>query len=202
MRLRGGIGNWVVLFVDVTLKLLDHSDLPKFRGLLGSSDFGGCFCAVWTSHDETWEKRCGDATQPNFLVTSKDLAQGRHVGYLVYLGDQLVGWTGSGPKTSFPLMKTKLGSRLSEFSTDIWSIGCLAVSSKFRGKNIAEKIISAVLGEAKSKGAKAVEAYPVRPFHEPRMYRGNYKLFEKLGFGEAGIEKDGDFEILLMRRAV
>lgn len=157
---------------------------------------------MWTSYGEDWERRCSDSSQPNFLITSNDLLHGRHIGFLVYLGDRLVGWTGSGPKSSFPLLQTKLGSRLSEFSSEVWSIGCLAVSVEFRGRNIAEKIVHAVLHEARLAGAKAVEAYPVRPFHEPRTYRGSYKLFEKLGFTEVGYEKDGEFDILLVRKTI
>jgi GNAT superfamily N-acetyltransferase len=185
--------------MSVQLKPLTPTDLDAFRELLGTSDFGGCFCAVWTSHGSDWEKRCDDSSQPNYFLTKKDLNQGRHVGYLVYFEGQLVGWTGSGPKNSFPLMETKLGSRISEFSKEIWSIGCLALSAKFRGQNLAEKIVLAVIDEAKANGAKIIEAYPVRPFHEPRMYRGSYKLFQKLGFVEIAAEQDGEFDILLLQ---
>jgi GNAT superfamily N-acetyltransferase len=185
--------------MSVQLKPLTPTDLDAFRELLGTSDFGGCFCAVWTSNGSDWEKRCGDSSQPNYFLTKKDLNQGRHVGYLVYFEGQLVGWTGSGPKTSFPLMESKFGSRISEFSKEIWSIGCLALSAKFRGQNLAEKIVLAVIDEAKANGAKIIEAYPVRPFHEPRMYRGSYKLFQKLGFVEIAAEKDGEFDILLLQ---
>ncbi len=184
--------------MEIKLRPLSLDNLEVFRSLLGSTDFGGCFCAVWTSYGDDWEKRCTDSSQPNFFITAKDLERGRHIGFLVYSGSQLVGWTGSGPKTSFPLLKSKLGSRLSSFSKDIWSIGCLAVPSEFRGRQLSEKIISAILNEARLQGAKTVEAYPVRPFHEPRMYRGNCELFKRLGFVETRYEKDGDFEILLL----
>jgi hypothetical protein len=184
--------------MEIQLKALTVENLDAFRNLLGSSEFGGCFCAVWTSFGEDWQKRCSDRSQPNYFQTAKDLESGRQVGYLVYSGKQLVGWTGSGPKTSFPLLKTKLGSRLSTFSNKAWSIGCLAVASEFRVKNLSEKIVCAVLREAQERGAKVVEAYPVRPFDEARIYRGSYQLFQRLGFKEIGSEKDGAFDILLL----
>ena len=68
-------------------------------------------------------------------------------------------WTGSGPKTAFPLLKTKLASRLSDFSEKIWTVGCMAVSATFRG---------------------------------------THQLYKRMGFTEAGVEKDGDHEIVLM----
>ena len=137
--------------MEVQLKPLSIDNSEAFRNLLGSKDFGGCFCAVWTSYGEDWETRCKDKSQPNFHVTFENINSGKHVGYLVYAGESLVGWTGSGPKTAFPLLQTK-----------------------------------------------SVESYPVRPFHEPRMYRGSYNLFEGLGFKVVAEEKDEEFDILLM----
>jgi GNAT superfamily N-acetyltransferase len=180
------------------LEALSEKNLGEFRSLLGSKDFGGCFCAVWTSHSSDWEQRCGDPTQPNFFRTEKDLAAGRHIGFLVYQGAELVGWTGSGPKTEFPFLQTKLGSRLTPFTREIWSIGCLAVAERFRGQGIAQKIVGAVLAKARDAGALSVEAYPVRPFHEPRSYRGACGLFQRAGFKEVAVEKDGEHELLVM----
>ena len=44
----------------------------------------------------------------------------------------------------------------------------------------------------------ALEAYPTRPFHEPRVFRGTYRLYQRLGFSEVGVDKDGEHEIVLM----
>ncbi len=185
--------------MNLRLENLIPEKLDTFRELLGSCDFGGCFCAVWTSYSDDWVTRCHDKSQPNFQITKKNIEQGLHIGYLIYQGDNLIGWTGSGPKTVFPLLKTKLGSRLSEFSSNVWSIGCLAVREVFRGKGMADLIVRAVIDEARMNGAVAVEAYPTRPFHEPRIFRGTFQLYKRLGFIEAGVDKDEDYEILLMR---
>jgi len=183
----------------IRLTALTKDKLADFKDLLGSSEFGGCFCAVWTGYDETWETRCADRSQPNFLITKQNVEAGKHAGYLVYQGDDLVGWTGSGPKTAFPFLKEKLGSRLSEFSEKIWSVGCLAVKESFRGKGLAGLIVQAVAAEAIKHNASSLEAYPTKPFHEPRIFRGTYRLYERMGFAEIGCEKDGDYEITLMR---
>lgn len=181
------------------LQPLREVGLNKFRELLGSSDFGGCFCAVWTSHGEDWTQRCEDKSQPNFFITKKNVEDGRHVGFLIYDGEELVGWTGSGPKKAFPWLKEKLGSRLSDFSDQIWSVGCLAIKKNFRGNGIADSVVQAVIAEARASGATCVEAYPARPFHEPRVFRGTYNLYNRLGFAEVDAERDGEHEIVLMR---
>src|SRR5688572_8346051 len=97
----------------LTLEPLTAARLPEFRALLGGDEFGGCFCAVWTSFGSDWESRCGDSAQPNFAITARDVLAGRRAGYFVHDGPDVVAWTGAGPKTSFPLLATKLGSRLS-----------------------------------------------------------------------------------------
>lgn len=185
--------------MEIFLKALTSDSLKDFRSLLGSNEFGGCFCAVWTSHGDDWEKRCKDKTQPNFFITKSDLEKGRHVGFLVYSGNDLIGWTGSGPKTSFPFLKAKLGSRISPYSTDTWSVGCLAVKKKYRGNGVSDFIVNAIIDEARANGAASVEAYPVRPFHEPRIFRGTHQLYVRLGFQECGSEKDGEHEVVLMQ---
>lgn len=144
-------------------------------------------------------KRCKDPTQPNFIVTKRNIEEGKHVGYFVYQGDDLVGWTGSGRKSSFPLLNTKLGSRLSESPETTWSIGCLSVLEKFRGKGISDRVVTAIIEEARKDKAKILEAYPTRPWHEPRSYRGGHQLYERMGFKEKTNERDDEFEILLMQ---
>jgi GNAT superfamily N-acetyltransferase len=188
--------------MNLSLQSLTAAKLDVFKELLGSSEFGGCFCAIWTSYGDDWIDRCKDKAQPNFLITKENVEAGKHVGFLVYDGNDLVGWTGSGPKTDFPFLKTKLGSRLSSFSTEIWSVGCLAVKKEYRGKGLADLIVKMVVEEAERSGAMTIEAYPTRPFHEPRIFRGTYQLYSRLGFAEAGAEKDGDYEIALMSLAL
>ncbi len=185
--------------MKIKLEPLKTEKLDTFRELLGSSEFGGCFCAVWTSYSDDWVSRCHDKSQPNFQITKRNVEEGKHVGYLIYQDYHLVGWTGSGPKTAFPFLKEKLGSRLSIYSDTVWSVGCLAIKETFRGKGLSDLIIQAIIREATTKGASVLEAYPVRPFDEPRVFRGTYPLYKKLGFLEAGSEKDGEHEVVLMQ---
>ncbi len=185
--------------MSLSLVPLKPEKIEPFRELLGSSNFGGCFCAVWTTYSEDWVSRCHDKSQPNFFITKKNVEEGKHVGYFIYQGRELIGWTGSGPKTAFPFLETKLGSRLSSFSPEIWSIGCLAIREPFRGKGLPDRIVRTVIDEARAKGAVTLEAYPTRPFHEPRIFRGTYQLYKRLSFVESGSEKDGEYEIVLMK---
>ena len=184
----------------VELEALTPGHLNAFEGLLGSEDFGGCFCAVWTAFGEDWGARCGDPARPNLAVTRGRVGAGEHVGFLVRHGGDFVAWTGAGPKSCFPLVTSRLASRLTPASDDVWVIGCLAVAAAHRGKGLPEAIVGAVGRRALGAGARALEAYPTRPWDEPRSYRGSLALYARCGFVEAGAEADGEGEIVLMRR--
>ena len=186
--------------MTVRLQALQPTQLDEFKSLLGSSDFGGCFCAVWSAHGPDWGARCADPAAPNFAHTAGRVRGGLHAGYLAYVDERLVGWTGTGPKTSFPLLESKLASRISPFVGQTWSIGCIAVAAEFRGRRLSDEIIAAVLDLARKAGAGRIEAYPVRPFDEPRIYRGTEELYRRHGFVEEALEPDGDFQVLLMSR--
>lgn len=182
-----------------TLESLDPSNFDAFVELLGGTGFGGCFCAVWTSFGDDWVARCGDPERPNVEVTRRRVEAGEHVGFLVREGPDLVAWTGAGPKTSFPLLMDRLAARITPLAPDVWCIGCLAVRANWRGTGIGEGIVQAVIERARDAGARAVEAYPTRPWDEPRSYRGALRTYERNGFREVAAERDGETEILLVR---
>lgn len=184
------------------LVALTPERLAEFGELLGGSDFGGCFCAVWTAFGEDWAARCADPQRPNLVTTSDRVHQGHHVGYLVYEGQALVAWTGAGPKQGFPLLETKLGSRLLPMAPEVWSLGCVAVAASARGRGLSERVVEAVIAEARAAGAAALEAYPTDPWDEPRSYRGAASTYARLGFEVVGRDPEGEGAILVVRRAL
>jgi hypothetical protein len=158
-----------------------------------------CYCAVWRAFDQTWEQRCKDPSLPNLSFAKEAVLRGTHWGFLAFDEQSFAGWTASGPKTEFPLLRTKLGSRLSPFSSDIWSIGCIAFREGENNEAKSEKIIRAVASKAKAAGAEFLEAYPTNPWDKPRGYRGSLVQYLKLGFEEFSSDLDGDSKILCMR---
>ncbi|MEZ4322291.1 MAG: GNAT family N-acetyltransferase [Myxococcota bacterium] len=165
--------------------------MEAFAGLLGHADFGGCFCAVWTHAGPGWGTRCRDAARPNLAATRQDVASGRKPGFLVFEGPELVGWTGAGPRSEFPRLHERLGARLSD-RTDAWIVGCFALPAAARGRGLADAILDGVIARARAEGAGCIEAFPTRPWDEPRSYRGSEALFLRHGFEEIGAEADGD----------
>jgi GNAT superfamily N-acetyltransferase len=165
---------------DLKLVTLDNRRMGDFERLHSGKEFGGCFCAVWSSHGEDWEERCKNRWSENLQHTRTRVRKGDHVGFLAYreADGAVVGWTGAGPKSSFPLLAEKSG----ESGESSWVIACLAIPFAFRGLGYARSIIELVLEQARAAGAKSVETYPVDPPDEEDAYRGTRKLYESLGF--------------------
>lgn len=178
---------------------LAPAGLSDFAEFLGGSDFGGCFCAVWTAFGADWSERCADPRRPNLETTAARVQSGHHVGYLVYEGSDLVAWTGAGPKPSFPLLATKLGSRLSPQSPDVWSLGCIAIAASARARGLSARVVQAVIAQAQRAGAQALEAYPTDPWDEARSYRGAASTYAAQGFQVVARDPEGEGAILLMR---
>ncbi|MFA5139308.1 MAG: GNAT family N-acetyltransferase [Elusimicrobiota bacterium] len=176
---------------ELKLVKLDSRRMGDFERLHSGKEFGGCFCAVWSSYGEDWEERCSKERRlENLEHTRSRVRRGTHVGFLAYreTDGAVVGWTGAGPKTSFPLLKEKPGSRAGAFDDSVWAIACLAIPFAYRSLGYARTMIELVVEQARAAGAKSIEAYPVDPSDDESAYRGTRKLYEALGFSVADSE--------------
>lgn len=188
--------------MSLRLRALRPADLGAFEALLGGTGFGGCFCAVWCHHGPDWGARCADPARPNLAATAADVRAGRRAGFLVELAGAVVAWTGAGPWSEFPGLDRRLGARLVPPEERAWVLGCLALAPAVRGRGLGEDIVRAVLDAARGAGAAHVDAFPTRPWDEPRSYRGALSTYGRLGFEERGAEADGEAEIVWVRRVL
>ena len=183
---------------------LDKRRIQSFEHLLSSKEFDGCYCARWDAHAEPFEERCKNKPLENLEHTRAKVRAGKHVGFLILRDSDgaIVGWTGSGPKTSFPAMKERPGSRLGPFEDSVWAVGCLAIARSFRGLGYSRQVIEALVEEARRAGARTVEGYPVEPAGDDTAFRGTRKLYEGMGFTVAGQEQDGNYTVLRMEKTL
>ena len=189
---------------QLRLAALDKRRIQDFEHLLSGKEFGGCYCAVWTNFDEGWDQRCKERPQENLEHTRAKVFARKHVGFLVIRDSDgaVVGWTGSGPKTAFPRLKDRPGSRTGPFEDAVWAVGCLAIARSYRGLGYARQIVEGVIEEARRAGARVVEGYPVEPEADDHAYRGTRKLYEALGFTVAGQEPEGTGSVLRMEKTL
>lgn len=88
-------------------------------------------------------------------------------GLIAYLDGEPVGWCAVQPRTAYPgllrVYRTPWEGR-SENKADesVWSVTCVFVRAGFRKRGVAYALAAAAVEYARSRGARALEAYPMR----------------------------------------
>jgi len=88
-------------------------------------------------------------------------------GLIAYLGDKPVGWCAVEPRTAYPgllrVYRTPWEGR-SEDKSDatVWAVTCVFVRAGYRKRGIAYALAEAAVAYARERGARALEAYPMR----------------------------------------
>jgi GNAT superfamily N-acetyltransferase len=89
---------------------------------------------------------------------------------------------------------------------DVWSVWCIRVRPGHRGKGISHALLEGAVDFAQSRGAPAIEGYPVdnrgKKVDLTMAYVGTRGLFEKAGFTKAATTDSvlNGFPRLLMRK--
>jgi GNAT superfamily N-acetyltransferase len=127
-------------------------------------------------------------------------------GVLAYDGDDVVGWAAVHPRADTNFARSRTIPHVDDL--DVWSVWCIRVRPGHRGQGISHSLLKGAVDFARSKGAPAVEGYPVdNQGHKVDLtmaYVGTRSLFEAAGFvkvAETGSVLNG-FPRVLMRLAV
>jgi GNAT superfamily N-acetyltransferase len=108
-------------------------------------------------------------------------------GVLAYDGDEVVGWAAVHPRADTTFARNRKIPHIDDL--DVWSLWCVRVRPGYRGTGIAHNLIDGAVAFARSRGAPAVEGYPVdnagRKVDLTMAYVGTRTLFERAGFIKA-----------------
>ena len=113
------------------------------------------------------------------------IMDGTTVGLVGYLEGEPVAWVSIAPRDTY----RDLGGPEAERGEKIWSLVCMYIHRKLRGKGHGMELIKAAKAYAKKRGGTVLEAYPVDPKSPSYRSMGFVPAFERLGFkaiGKAG----------------
>ena len=109
------------------------------------------------------------------------------MGVLAYEGDEVVGWTAVARRSETTFARNRKIPHLD--ALDVWSVWCIRVRPGYRGKGISHALLAGAVEYARSRGAPAIEGYPVdnegAKVDLTMAYVGTRALFEKAGFHKA-----------------
>lgn len=127
-------------------------------------------------------------------------------GVLGYADGVPVGWCHIGPRTEIPrLVASKLIRPVDD--VPVWSIICLVIRGGHRRRGTTRPLIAGAVAYAASRGAPAVEAYPVDPagrMDATLAFVGTRSMFETAGFHRVGTTDavSNKMPRLIMRRVL
>ena len=114
-------------------------------------------------------------------------------GLVAYVDGEPAGWVAVEPRTAYPKLRTTripwAGRQEDKDDDDVWAVTCLVVRKGFRRRGLTYHLAAATIDYARSRGARAVEAYPM--ITEPgkvitwgELHVGARQAFEEAGFKE------------------
>jgi GNAT superfamily N-acetyltransferase len=125
-------------------------------------------------------------------------------GVITYRDGEPVGWCNLGPRAEImPLVRSRLIRPVDDLP--VWSIVCIIVRPGHRRQGVTGHLVDGAVAYAASRGAPAVEAYPVDPpgrMDSTMAFVGTRSMFERAGFRLVGTTDAvaGGLPRLIMRR--
>lgn len=140
---------------------------------------------MWNRQSSREFEECKGATNQALLHGLVD--GGQVPGLLAYDDGVPVGWVSVGPRDDFGrLQRSRVTKPVDDVPT--WAITCFVIDRHHRRKGLSAALLGAAVEYARSRGAPAVEGYPVEPRKDemPAIYAwmGVASSFVKAGFVE------------------
>lgn len=109
-------------------------------------------------------------------------------GVVTYRDGEPVGWCSISPRADIPrLVSSRLIRPVGNLA--VWSIICVVVRSGHRRQGVTHQLLEGAVAYAASRGAPAVEAYPVDPpgrMDLTMAFVGTKSMFDGAGFSQVG----------------
>lgn len=124
-------------------------------------------------------------------------------GVLAYEDAEVVGWAAVAPRSELPFARSTKIPHVDDLPA--WVVWCIRVRPGHRGKGISHALLDGAVEYARSRGAPAVEGYPVDNKGEKvdltMAYVGTRRVFEDAGFTKAADTNSvsGGFPRVVMR---
>lgn len=147
-------------------------------------DSAGCWCAWFRMGNQGFgvAKVAGRREALRNLVAA-DTAP----GLLAYADGRAVGWVSVVPRRSLERIEPSAGQAAVGGRGLVWAITCYVVRPGHRRAGVADALLDAAIGHARSQGAASVEAYPVdAPRSASSAYPGVPSMYLRRGFREVG----------------
>jgi len=110
-----------------------------------------------------WYDQHSDNVQGRRELLRDQVIEGH--GLLAYLGGEPVGWCSVAPRCDYGYLRQTTWRGRTEDKDDpsVWAVTCLVVRAGFRRQGVSRALVAGTIDLAREGGARAVEAYPMKP---------------------------------------
>ena len=110
-----------------------------------------------------WYAQHSDDVQGRRELLRDQVLEGH--GLVAYLDDEPVGWCSLAPRSDYPYLRQTTWKGRTEDKDDasIWAVTCFVTRAGYRRQGVSRALAGGTVDLARDRGARAVEAYPMKP---------------------------------------
>jgi len=156
--------------------------------------WAGCYC-YFPYHDPAkthWPERSGEE---NRAAICTSIRAGTAMGYLAYVGAEVVGWCNAAPRRLYPMLQDEPAPDGAHTGT----IFCFIVAPAFRGRRVASALLDAACAGLAEQGLRIAEARPVKQASTAAAnHLGPLAMYLAAGF--AIVREDNEGNVYVRKR--
>jgi predicted GNAT family acetyltransferase len=181
--------------LDVVPLTADRWD--DFAALFGRQ--GACY-GCWCTYFRLLPKqRKANSSEDNKAFIRARIEAGPPPGLLGYADGEAVAWMQIGPRADVPQFNNagRVSAPLPDAPVEdraVWAVSCFFTRSAKRGQGLSHDMVAAGIDYARENGARLLEACPMDRAKQSKsvgLFVGSTRVFEKAGFAEVALRKDG-----------
>ena len=165
----------------LTVKSVTKSTWPELEALFEGRG-GPSYC--WCMPFRKMENRAEASNEDRKAALKGRVDEAVPIGLVGYIEGEPVAWCSVGPRESFATMY----KAQDDAEAGVWSVTCFFIRRDHRGKGLSAQMLAAAIEEARGRGAKVIEGYPVDPDSPSYRFMGFLPLYAGQGFTETGRE--------------
>jgi GNAT superfamily N-acetyltransferase len=147
--------------VDVTVAPVSEARFDDVQTVFGTrGQAAHCQCQRYRMG---WYDHQSDNVAGRRELLRDQVSEGH--GLLAYVDGEPVGWCSLAPRCDYTYLRQPVWKGRSEDKTDasVWAVTCFAIRAGFRKQGVSRALAAATVELARDRGARAVEAYPMKP---------------------------------------
>ncbi|MFC7876545.1 GNAT family N-acetyltransferase [Isoptericola sp. NPDC057391] len=181
---------------DIVVRPANEASWDDLQTVLGQrGEAARCQCRWFQTPSSDWRET---AREERAAALRRDTHCGEPdapttSGLLAWLDGEPAGWCAVEPRTAYPRLRTARvpwSGRAEDKDDDgVWAVVCFVTRAGYRRRGVSAALTAAAVEHARSRGARAVEGYPmvVGPGYQDswgELYVGVASVFEAAGFRE------------------